>query len=366
MVCVPQPPRRRACDRSEGSSSPREILTAHRRTPRRSLTDREVRCQAHLWLNPLIASALAHSFSARARRDLADLVLRAASERSSVAHARSRCRRGTSDRHARRLSAFLDLGLTQRELTRSLRQLAAPHVPGHPVDVAIDFHDVPYYGEAIDPQHPQFVKTQESRGTHRAYHYASLDLLFPHFRLTVSVRFLAERGNRRRAVLRALSDARRCGVRVRRLYLDREFYELATLSRLKAEGYTVITPMRLGSGQRKRWERGQRSYVTEHTHRDPRGKGEPLRLRVYVVVCYQAGKKWNKHGAQYLVYQVIGHVADAAIRDVPLHSTHALYRRRFGIETSHHLSGEARAITTSRSPAIGLLYAGVALLLQDE
>jgi putative transposase len=27
------------------------------------------------------------------------------------------------------------------------------------VDVAIDFHDIPYYGEAIDPDHPQFVKT---------------------------------------------------------------------------------------------------------------------------------------------------------------------------------------------------------------
>ena len=351
---------------AKGAPHREKYSPPHRHSRRRSLTDREVRRQAHLWLIPLIASALAHSFSARARRDLADLVLRAASERSSVTHARSRCRRGTSDRHARRLLAFLDLGRTQRALTRALRQLAAPHVPGHPVDVAIDFHDVPYYGEAIDPQHPQFVKTQESRGTHRAYHYASLDLLFPHFRLTVSVRFLTERGNRHRAVLRALADARRCGVQVRRLYLDREFYEYATLSRLKADGYTVITPMRLGSGQRKRWERGQRSYVTEHTLRDPRGKGEPLRLRVHVVVRYQAGKKWNKHGAQYLVYQVIGHVAEAAIRDVPLHSTHALYRRRFGIETSYRLLGEARAITTSRSPAIRLLYVGVALLLQDE
>ncbi len=332
----------------------------------RTLTDREVRRQAHLWLLPFLASALAHAFSSKARRDLADLVLRAASERSSVTHARSRCRRGTSDRHARRLLAFLDLGLTQRALTRALRELASPYVPNHPVDVAIDFHDIPYYGGPIDPKHPQFVKTQEARGTHRAYHYASLDLLLPHFRLTLSVRYLRQRGGRHRAVLRALADARRCGVDVRRLYLDREFYEYATLSCLRADGYTVITPMRLGSRQRERWERGQRSYVTEHLLRDPRGKGEPLRLRVHVVVRYQAGKKWNKHGAQYLVYQVLGHVADGAIRDVPLHSTHSLYRRRFGIETSYRLLGEARAITTSRSPAVRLLYVGVALLLQDE
>jgi len=350
-----------------GRARPRQKYSpSHRRRRTGVLTDRDVRRQAHLWLLPLLASALAHAFSSRARRDLADLVLRAASERSSVTHARARCRRGTSDRHARRLLAFLDLGLTQRALTRALRELAAPYVPQHPVDVAIDFHDIPYYGGPIDPKRPQFVKTQEARGTHRAYHYASLDLLLPHFRLTLSVRYLRQRGGRHRAVLRALADARRCGVQVRRLYLDREFYEYATLSRLKAADYTVITPMRLGSRQRERWERGTRSYVTEHTLRDPRGVGEPLHLRVHVVVRYQAGKKWGKHGAQYLVYQVIGHVADEAIRDVPLRSTHTLYRRRFGIETSYRLLGEARAITTSRSPAVRLLYVGVALLLQDE
>jgi hypothetical protein len=115
----------------------------HRRRRARVLTDRDVRRQAHLWLLPLLASALAHAFSSKARRDLADLVLRPASERSSVTHARARFRRGTSDRHARRLLAFLDLGLTQRALTRALRELASSYVPRRPVDVAIDFHDIP-------------------------------------------------------------------------------------------------------------------------------------------------------------------------------------------------------------------------------
>ena len=283
-----------------------------------------------------------------------------------MTHARSRCRRGTSARHARRLLAFLDLGLTQRALTRALRELASPYIPNHPVDVAIDFHDIPYYGEPIDPKRPQFVKTQEARDTHRAYHYATLDLLLPHFRLTLPVRYLRQRGGRHRAVLRRCADARRCGVEVRRLYLDRVFYNYATLGRLEAEGYTVIAPIRLGSRQRERRERVQRSFVTEHTLRDPRGKGEPLAHRVHVVVCYQAGKKWNRRGAQCLVYQVSGHVADGANRDVPLHSTHPLYRRRFGIETSYRLLCQARAITTSRSLAIRLLYVGLSLLLQGE
>ncbi|HTT44516.1 MAG TPA: transposase, partial [Thermoplasmata archaeon] len=258
------------------------------------------------------------------------------------------------------------MGRTQRALTRALRLQAQPYTPRHPVDVAIDFHDVPYYGEAIDPDHPQFVKTQESRGTHRAYHCATLDLLQPNFRLTVALRYLRERGHRHRTAARLLSDARKAGVQIRRIYLDREFYEYDTLSWLKSEGYTVITPMRLGSTQRKRWERGQCSYVTEHALRSPRRGEPPLVLRVHVVVRYQMGRKWNRRGAQYLVYEVLGHMAGDALREVPLHSTHALYRKRFGIETSYRLLGQARSITTSRSPAVRLLYVGISLLLQNE
>jgi IS4 transposase len=160
-----------------------------------------------------------------------------------------------------------------------------------------------------------------------------------------------------------LAEAHHAGVEVRRLYLDREFYEYETPSWLRSPGYTVITPMRLGCRQRKKWERGRRSYVTEHTLRDPKGKGDPLPLRVHVVVRYQMGKKWNKHGAQYLIYEVIDHVAEDALRAVPLYRTHALYRKRFGIETSYRRLGQARPITTSRSPATRLLYVGVALLL---
>jgi putative transposase len=350
----------------QGAARRKKYPPSHRGRRRRVLTDREVRRQAHLWLRPLLTSALAHPFSPPVRRDTADLILRAAARRSSVTRARAHSRRGTSARQGRRLLAHLDPGRTQRAVTRALREQTHLFLPNRPVDVAIDFHDVPYYGQAIDPDHPQFVKTQESRGTHRAYHYATLDILFPNFRFTVALRYLRERGHRQRTVARLLAEAHRAGVQVRRLYLDREFYEYETLSWLKAEGYTVITPMRLGSRQRAKWERGRRSYVTEHILRDPKGRGAPLSLRVHVIVRYQMGKKWNRRGAQYLVYEVIGHVAEDTLRAVPLRQTHTLYRTRFGIETSYRLLGEARPITTSRSPAVRLLYVGVALLLQNE
>lgn len=87
--------------------------------------------------------------------------------------ARADSRRATSRRLSRRLLAHLDTGRTQRALTRVLRGQTRPLLPNRPVDVAIDFHDVPYYGETIGPDQPQFILTQEPRGTHRALHHAT-------------------------------------------------------------------------------------------------------------------------------------------------------------------------------------------------
>lgn len=129
---------------------------APRRDRRRRLplTDRDVRRQAHRWLRLILLAALAHPFAVGARRDLADLVLRSAAQRSSVTRARAHSRRGTSDRHALRLLEHLDLGRTQRAETRALHEQARLYVPRHPVDIALDFDVVPYYGQPIDPKDP--------------------------------------------------------------------------------------------------------------------------------------------------------------------------------------------------------------------
>ncbi len=349
-------------DRTERKKAP---LPRRRRSPR-TLTDRETRRRALAWLLPLLASSLERPFSPRVRRRVADLILRAAARRYSIARARARSKRGPSERHTQRVLEHLGRRRTQRALTLALRRQARPFVPPHPVDVAVDFHETPYYGTAIDPKRPQFVKTKEERGTHRAYRYVTLDLVVHGFRLTVAARYLDHRG-RLVAVLRdVLRDAEKAGVQIGRLYLDREFYTYDVLAWLSGEGRTVIVPLRLGSRQRRKWEHGQKSYVSEHTLKDSKGKGGPLPLRIHVVVRYQKGRQWKKHGCQYLVYAVLGHLALDTRHAVPLRKTHELYRRRFGIESSYRIAHLALPWTCARSVAWRLLYLGVALMLENE
>ena len=201
----------------------KKTASSRQRRPARALTDRVARTRSLAWLLPLLTVSLSRSFSPKVLHQVADLLLRAAAQGHSIARARVRSKRGPSERHAQRVLEQLGRRRTQRALTLALRKQARPFIPPHPVDVAVDFHETPYYGEAIDPKHPQFVKTKEERGTHRAYRYVTLDLVVHGFRLTVAARYLDHRG-RMVAVLRdVLRDAGKAGVQIGRLYLDREF-----------------------------------------------------------------------------------------------------------------------------------------------
>ena len=339
---------------------PREKSPPLRRTRwrPRTLTDRQIRSEALAWLLPLLKSALSRTFPPATVRDTSDLLLRAALLRASVHRARAQSRHGHSDRTARWLFGHLALRKTQRALTLTIRRQIRPFVPKVPVDVAIDFHDRPYYGQPADPRRRQVVKTKEERGTHRAHRFASLSILLPRYRLIASLRFHPHNGGTLPAVQKALHDFRQAGGQLRAVFLDRGFYNYAVLSWLTAQGISTVVPLRLGSSQRKRWERGQRSYTTTHVLKDSKGRGPPLELTIHVVVRYQAGRKWGKHGCQYLIYAAIGEFSLEEIAD--------RYRGRFGIESSYRLLGQALARTSSRSPALRLLHVGVGMLLQNE
>lgn len=335
----------------------RDKYPASRRTPRK-LSDRRVRSVALAWLLPLLKNALTRRFRPATARDTADLLLRAAAQRSSVHRARAQSRQGHSDRTARWLFGHLTLQRTQRAVTMALRRQIRPFVPEEPVDVAIDFTDRPYYGQPLNPTRRQYVRTKEERGTHRAHRFASLSILRPGFRLIASLRFHPSNGGTLPAVQRALHDFRQVGGQLRAAFLDRGFYNYAVLSWLKSQGITAVVPVRLGSRQRKRWERGHGSYSTTHTLKGPRPGDPPLELTIHVVVRYQKGKKWNRRGCQYWIYAVVG--------EMPLEAVAERYRGRFGIESSYRVMGQALARTSSRSPSLRLLQVAVAMMLQNE
>jgi putative transposase len=67
----------------------------------------------------------------------------------------------------------------------------------------------------------------------------------------------------------------------------------------------------------------------------------------------------GRHQREALLYATWG------LTHRPLHWIRATYRRRFGIESSYQQSHQARIRTSSRKPALRLLFVCVALVLRN-
>ncbi len=84
-------------------------------------------------------------------------------------------------------------------------------------------------------------------------------------------------------------------------------------------------------------------------------QGEPVTFDLWIVCKYSKGKR-KKRGLEYYVY-VVHQVK------ISLFSIHKDYRKRFGIESSYRLKNSCRIATTTKNPALRLLFVGIAFLL---
>ena len=77
------------------------------------------------------------------------------------------------------------------------------------------------------------------------------------------------------------------------------------------------------------------------------------------VKCRNYRGQWKRHGRQQLIYAYWGYKPKSP------DSVSTTYRLRFGIETSYRQMHEGRIRTTTRRPAVRLLYVGIALVLRN-
>jgi hypothetical protein len=77
------------------------------------------------------------------------------------------------------------------------------------------------------------------------------------------------------------------------------------------------------------------------------------------VKCRNYRGQWKRHGRQALISAYWGYQPSSP------DAVFTTYRLRFGIETSYRQLHEGRIRTTSRRPAVRLLYVGIALVLRN-
>lgn len=204
------------------------------------------------------------------------------------------------------------------------------------VPIAIDWHDVMYYGS---PNTPMVIGTQHKKGSCYAYEYLTASVLVDGERLVIAVLPITSRSEVSDLTIGILLRTVQLGIKIRYVTLDGGFFNADTIRFLEAYGLKYIIHMPKTSKIKKmRLWKGRRFVYRIDNHK--RLKHEHISFNV--VVSYDKRKKYKYLFATNMPYK------DSTI----LH----MFNKRWGIETSYRMSNQFLIKTTSRNYTVRLFY----------
>jgi hypothetical protein len=244
----------------------------------------------------------------------------------------------------------------EQQWNRLLRSLLPDWLRDRPQEIAVDFHDEPYYGRDDPDDGDNWVCRGEARsGTTRFYRCATAYLMLHDVRLTLAVVFVKPKMDKVVILKRLLNGVRAAQLRIKCLYADKGFCCIPVLCYLARHRISAIVAMPIRGKQAgtRALCHGHTSYWTKYTLQS--AEYGSLTVPVAVVRTYQRRRSGQRH-PRWLLYvclRIGGRVMRIRRR----------YRRRFGIESGYRLMEQVRARTTSPNPALRFLLMGVALLI---
>jgi len=279
-------------------------------------------------------------------------ILNAAVSRTSISNVSNICVDSPSEGTIRYRTRNIDLDDIQQKLNEKFKTHAIKSVCIKWNEFAIDFTNIPYYGE--EKNSGDTIKTKPKLGTSRFFTYASIYLILRNKRYTLAIKYIRKGDTLKDTVDFLIKEIQSIGFKIRTLYLDREFYTVEVIDYLISMDAPFIIPCvkRGPSGGIRKLLTGKKSYSTEYTMRS---KDNEVTFQVNVVVKYSKGK-YKENGIKHFAYAVNN-------INIPIKNTFKKYRKRFGIESSYKLMNQARTHTSTKKPELKLLYIGLSLLL---
>jgi putative transposase len=322
------------------------------------LTDREVLKHAHTVLAehlPLQADGYTCSTD-----DLLDVLLGVAANRGTI-EAVCADLIGTPD--AETVRGYFkdqlrveDLPELERRLNAALADEIPPRVRRQARDVAMDFHDRPYYGKQAQTT-GLWVRGQARDGTTRFYRVITAYVMLNYLRVTVVIRFVLPDEDIVDVLRDVLKRAKRLGIHIARLFLDKGFAGMAVQAYLTRSGQPALIacPIRGKTGGTRALCQGNKSYMTAYTFQSG-DTSWTAQLAVCRAFTTARRTKRMKRRATWLIYILI-HL------DLSPRQTRRLYRRRFGVESSYRGAGQVRGWTTSPNAAYRFVLLALSFVL---
>jgi hypothetical protein len=222
------------------------------------------------------------------------------------------------------------------------------------LDLAMDFHDEPFYGK--DPALCAYACRGEAyKGTTWFYRVATVYVVHHQTPCTLGIVFVLPEYSISDVLKALLHQIQSLELKIRGLYLDKGFCVEPVIKFLTGKPYEVIIacPIRGRKGGTRALCHGRKSYFTEHTFY----AGKPKAYTAPITVVRTYAKYHGKRHAVWLLYVTLNR------------STHnpqtirARYRSRFGIESSYRCMRQTHAMTTSRNPALRFFFLALAFLI---
>jgi putative transposase len=283
-----------------------------------------------------------------------DVILKASAERSSIEAACDDLEDVADSNTIRdHLNTALDIDQL-REQEAEVNAALADSIPvsmkRDGLEIAIDFHDEPFYGKRPDLL-AVTCKGRAKAGTTHFVRMATCYVIWRQVRLTLAVRYVLPGDGKLEIVQCLLRRLQTLGFTFKVLYMDKGFAcgEVITYLTEQQQPAIIACPIRGKQGGTRALCKGRKSYRTDYTFTD--GTHTNLAM-VATLVPDKTGKRRRK----WLAFIIIE-------LDWSPYKIHDNYRRRFGIECSYRLLRRIRASTTSRNPAVRFFLLGIGLVL---
>jgi hypothetical protein len=246
-----------------------------------------------------------------------------------------------------------DLRRHEAEFNAALVACFPGELPRRGLEMVIDFHDEPYYGQS-EAVRAHTCRGEAHDGTTYFWRIASLYVIWRGVRLTVTLTYVLPTESTLDILQRLLKRQTDLGFCPKVLYLDKGFCSGDIIHYLQTARLPALIacPIRgkAGKGGTRALCHGRKHYRTSYTFTD----GTTAELAI--VPTLKRNKKTGKQHRVWLVYVLI-HLNWSA------KYAQQRYRRRFGIESSYRQLGQVRAHTNSRNPALRFFYLALALVL---
>jgi hypothetical protein len=300
-------------------------------------------------------------------RDLLRVLVFAAASRLSVHQACEQLERAPSGPTVLGILAdqLSDLDALEGQVNDLLAKLIPKGLGKCGRRVAVDLVALPYHGTVDEAYQDEVCRSKAKGGTTHFFTYATAYAVVRGRRYTLAMCRVRAKQTMDYVLRTLLTRLVTLGIRIKLLLLDRGFYSVRVIQDLITGEWPFIMPA-VKRGKKPTTAEGptgtyalaatKQGQWTSYTLKSAKEGHVAFDL---AVVCHNTRGQRGRHQREALLYATWGlkHRALSWIR--------APYRSRFGIESSYRQSHQVRIRTSSRKPALRLLFMGVALVLRN-